>query len=107
MSMDPSGTAYLYNGGKEFPRDITILGSHTWLEYANGSRADASTGVYTHHLVFSDVSKQKNDPLVCKEKIVGYVDPFVLSTGVPISAFAGTAEDNTPISFMISADRTN
>jgi hypothetical protein len=105
-SMDPTGTAYLYNTSKDFPKNITVLENHASITYEKGSRADASTGVYTHHLFFADISKKKLDPLVCKESLptFSFTNPFSLNAGAPISVFVGTAEDDATISFASTSN---
>jgi hypothetical protein len=100
--MDPAGTANMYNVNTGFPRNALILESHTQITQPNGARADASAGVYTHHLFFADVSKTKIDPLQCKETRSGFVNPFSLNSGSPISVFSGSAEDETKISYLSS-----
>jgi hypothetical protein len=99
--MDPSGTAYIYTASSEFPRNITIIENHTSIAYQNGTRANAGTGVYQHHLFFADVSKRKIDPLVCKNwQMPRFSNPFSLNSGAPISVFAGSAEDDSTLSFV-------
>jgi hypothetical protein len=105
--MDPTGTAYMYTAGKDFPRDITILANHASIVYENETRADASTGVYTHHLFFADVSKSKLDPLVCKEGTPAASNLFSLNAGAPISVFSGSAEDDVEMSYVSTGNNFN
>jgi hypothetical protein len=99
--MDPTGTAYMYTASSEFPRNVTIVENHVSIVYQNGTRANARTGVYQHHLFFADVSKRKIDPLVCKNWQMPQIsNPFSLNSGAPISVFAGSAEDDSTISFV-------
>jgi hypothetical protein len=100
--MDPAGTANMFNVNSGFPRNALILKSRTFIIQPNGARADASNGIYTHHLFFADVSKTKIDPMKCKEKQSAYVNPFSLNSGAPISVFSGSAEDETEISYLSS-----
>jgi hypothetical protein len=99
--MDPTGTAYIYTAASEFPRNITLIENHASIAYHNGTRANAGTGVYQHHLFFADVSKRKIDPLVCKDwQMPKFSNLFSLNSGAPISVFAGSAEDDTTLSFV-------
>jgi hypothetical protein len=40
-----------------FPSDITILFSNHYLEYEDGTRANATNGVYSHHTFYMDLTR--------------------------------------------------
>jgi hypothetical protein len=105
-SMDPTGTAYLYSTSKDFPKNITVLENHASITYENGSRADASTGVYTYHLFLADLSKKKLNPLIYKENVpsFSFTNLFSLNAGTPTSVFVSTAEDDATISFASTSN---
>src|ERR1700761_3912699 len=64
--MDPSGTGWNHAVGDDFPRDITILRTKTWLSYENGSIADIKTGIYEHHVAYPDLSQSTPAVFSCK-----------------------------------------
>jgi len=84
-SMDPGGTAWNYLADADFPRDITILQSDASTVFANGERATIATGVYNHHLIFTNMDKKAPVLISC-----GGIAP---SNNIGMSIIMGGAED--------------
>src|ERR1700712_3470440 len=84
--MDPLGTAwnYLADG---FPRDITILKSNTTVIYADGSKADVTNGIYSHHTYMSNIDKTIPVWFTCGSR------NSMFTSLLPGSLFVGGSED--------------
>jgi hypothetical protein len=82
--MDPQGTSWQNILGN-FPGDMTILSTETFLVYQNGSAAGVNTGIYNHHIAIADLTR----PLVLIASCPG--EPPKSSLRVQV--FAGVGED--------------
>jgi hypothetical protein len=83
-AFDPQGTQWT-NILDNFPSDITILSTETFLVYQNGSAAGINTGVYNHHIAIADISK----PPVLIASCPGQPP----KSSLKIQVFAGVGED--------------
>lgn len=50
--MDKGGTGYMYMVADDFPKDITILESHSEVQNPQFKRVGTEEGIYNHHNVF-------------------------------------------------------
>jgi hypothetical protein len=85
--MDPSGTAWAYRIGADFPTDITILSGAIYPTYEDGTIADMSNGLYQHHLTYLDLSKPVNPIVSCGKP--------VFSGALPVTLVIAGAADNS------------
>jgi hypothetical protein len=88
--MDPAGTAWNQIAG-DFPTDITILRTRTQVEFADGTRARAQTGVYNHHVAFVDITRPLPEVARCTTRDG--------PTPNRMSIFMGNPEDAAPNSW--------
>jgi hypothetical protein len=95
--MDPAGTAWTSIAG-DFPTDISILRADSRIVFADGVRARAQTGVYTHHLGFVNIMNKLPEITRCNSRdseLPGRMDIFI-----------GSAEETSPGLYKIpSADK--
>lgn len=49
----------------DFPSDITLTFTDHYLEYEDGTRADATNGVYSHHTFYMDTTKKWKSKWSC------------------------------------------
>src|ERR1700753_769350 len=68
LSMDPSGTAWVYRIDADFPKDITILSGAIYPVYEDGTLADMSNGLYQHHLTYVDLSRPASPIVSCENR---------------------------------------
>jgi hypothetical protein len=83
FSMDPSGTGWT-SLAMDFPKDITILKTSTSVVLEDGKKADISSGLFLHHLLFFDVGKQYPSMAGCYDMPV---------RRFPLSLFMAGSED--------------
>jgi hypothetical protein len=57
-SLDPNGQAGLHIIKEGICKDCTVLSGLTGLVYEDGTVADATNGIYIHHILTSDISKK-------------------------------------------------
>jgi hypothetical protein len=57
-SMDPSGLAFIKTIKTNPCKDCTVLRGSTRVVYANGTKASVQTGVYIHHSITVDATKE-------------------------------------------------
>jgi hypothetical protein len=90
--MDPAGTAWT-KIAIDFPNDITVLRATSSPVYADGSRARAQNGVYTHHIGLVDFTKPLPEVARCKNR----------ETAPPgrMSFFIGNPEDDVESIFTM------
>jgi hypothetical protein len=81
--MDPSGNVFFHKI-TNFPREITILNTHTSVRDANGNVLGISQGVYNHHISVPDLDRKSQPLLVCSNNV---------SADMPVNSFAGVGED--------------
>jgi hypothetical protein len=78
--MDPSGTGW--NAiAEDFPKDITVLKTNTSVVLENGQKADISNGMYLHHLLFFDVTKQYPAMVSCYDMEISRFGMSLLIAG--------------------------
>ncbi|QDS75811.1 hypothetical protein FKW77_000302 [Venturia effusa] len=92
MRMDPGSTTWskIANG---LPVDSTILKTNTSLQLLDGSPADIGAGIYNHHVVFFDQSK--NSPIVTRCGNGSMLPEAFRPKTMPMTIFGGTSEDNS------------
>jgi hypothetical protein len=97
-SMDPSGTAWTSIAG-DFPSDISILRADSRIVFADGTRARAQTGVYTHHLGFVNIMNKLPEVTRCSNR----------NSELPrrMDIFIGSAEETSPGLYQLSATEKN
>jgi hypothetical protein len=83
-AVDPHGST-LTGTLSGFPENITILSTLSSLNYANGTEAVVSNGVYNHHIGVADVTRPPVLIIKCPD---GKAEP-----STEISLFAGVGED--------------
>jgi hypothetical protein len=93
--MDPAGTAWT-KIAVDFPSDITILRAASVPVRADGSRAKAHNGVYTHHIGLVDVTKKLPEVARCKNR---ETEPQGR-----MSFFIGNPEDDVESVFKTAGD---
>ncbi|KAK3079380.1 hypothetical protein LTS18_005003 [Coniosporium uncinatum] len=60
-SMDPAGQSYMLNlAGPLCPGGCTVLSGQVAIYNADGSKADPSNGLYTHHILTRDMTQSEN-----------------------------------------------
>jgi hypothetical protein len=81
--MDPNSNVW-GNIPQGFPTDITILDTNATFQYADGSLATVTKGVYNHHLAFFSTKKFALPLLQC---------PGQKTTDATPSTFLGSSEE--------------
>jgi hypothetical protein len=67
MQMDPQGNLF-YHSIAQFPKDISLLTTHTDIRDAAGNVLGISQGVYNHHVSMPDLSRPADSILACPTK---------------------------------------
>jgi hypothetical protein len=95
--MDPGSTAWFnkINGG--FPQDATILMTNTTITLENGQPATIGEGIYNHHTVFFDTSK--NSPVTTTCPNLSVAQKAMKPASNPATILAGTSEDTAKMVF--------
>jgi Stress up-regulated Nod 19 len=85
ISLDPSGTGYMYRVAEDFPKDITVLYAESGVYDEEMKPIDIKQGLYNHHDIFIDTSQPPPAILSCGDgKAI---------TSIPMSFFIrGTAD---------------
>jgi hypothetical protein len=90
--MDPNGISFVRNVEGGICADCTVLTTKADVVFANGTRADISSGVYLHHVIFMNVGKSQ-EPWIsaCPQTANSPAAPAKSVT--PVASFAGGAID--------------
>jgi hypothetical protein len=94
--MDKGGTGYMYMVGDDFPRDITILETHSEVQTPDFKRAGTEQGIYNHHNVFSHM--QAAEPVYGCEK----AGPFKFK--MPFTVLTAGATENGFVRYFAEDD---
>jgi hypothetical protein len=92
--MDPNGISFVRNVNGGICTDCTVLATKADVVFANGTRADISSGVYLHHVIFMNIGKSQ-DPWVsaCPQTANSSSFSPAAKSVTPVASFAGGAID--------------
>jgi hypothetical protein len=65
----------------DFPRDVTILRTSTYLTFEDGQVADMKNGIYEHHVAYPDISKSTPTAISCKNGWGSFRNPASIFMG--------------------------
>jgi hypothetical protein len=87
---------------QSFCTNCTVLAGQTGLEFEDGTPADPAHGVYIHHILSADISREgRLTVLPCDFEKVNYAaNP--ISPVTPGAAFVGQGEDNGDSAIMFT-----
>jgi hypothetical protein len=87
--MDPNGISFIKNIEGGFCKDCTVLTAKADVVFENGTRADISSGVYLHHVIFMNLGKSQ-EPWVSPCPGTGSSTPPPASkSAMPVASFVG------------------
>jgi hypothetical protein len=92
--MDPNGISYVRNVDGGICTNCTVLTTKADVVFANGTRADISSGVYLHHVIFMHIGKSQEQWVsACPEITNSSITPPTTKSANPVASFAGGAID--------------
>jgi len=105
MDSSLTGQMFMLSINKGFCNDngpCTILAGKAGVQYADGSKADTSNGVYIHHIIAADLTKKQTPWLSqCGSPTKGITNVNTMMGG---TGFVGTGEDTGELPVMYTTD---
>jgi hypothetical protein len=104
VSLDPNGQSFVsIVDANSFCSNCTVLSGQTGLEFEDGTPADPAHGVYIHHILSADISREgRLTVLPCDFEKFNYAENPI-SPVTPGAGFVGQGEDNGDSAIMFTS----